>query len=390
MNRRRWPTTLWVALLSIGVFWAAACAPGPAHPAPSANPLTLGQDGVAGDDDVLGAALGAGGSVVAFVSEATNLVPGDTNGVADLFVRDVPSGSLTRPVEAVLPRVRITPDGRFVSYSRLDGAVGVLDRVSGARTEWIPGFSGFGFAPFLPVVAPDGATAVYGAYSSFGIVPPACRVRDLATGAESDCPAAGAGYGTVAIDAASADARFVLYFWLDQSGGGTSGRFLWDRTAGTVEPVPADVVGFPGMLALSDDGRYLASLDLAAGGPPFSTRLLDLATGTVRTLPVPPDGTTVAVAVDASGAVLLLSEATNLVPGDTNGAADLFVWHATGGTVSRLSVASDGSQLPRGAEACGRGPGQLLAGGAAACGLTADPAAPADTNAAVDAYRFGA
>ena len=43
-----------------------------------------------------GATMSADGSVVAFWSEATNLVPGDTNGLADVFVRDLRTGTITR------------------------------------------------------------------------------------------------------------------------------------------------------------------------------------------------------------------------------------------------------------------------------------------------------
>src|SRR5262249_1236731 len=43
-----------------------------------------------------GATMSADGSIIAFRSEATNLVPGDTNGLADVFVRDLRTGIVTR------------------------------------------------------------------------------------------------------------------------------------------------------------------------------------------------------------------------------------------------------------------------------------------------------
>ncbi|HET7742789.1 MAG TPA: hypothetical protein VFL67_19235, partial [Mycobacterium sp.] len=42
-----------------------------------------------------GASLSSDGNLVAFVSASPSLVPGDTNGVADVFVRDVAAGTTT-------------------------------------------------------------------------------------------------------------------------------------------------------------------------------------------------------------------------------------------------------------------------------------------------------
>ena len=49
--------------------------------------------GLANDAEVL---ISANGQVVAFSSTATNLVPGDTNGLADLFAYDQGTGATTR------------------------------------------------------------------------------------------------------------------------------------------------------------------------------------------------------------------------------------------------------------------------------------------------------
>ncbi len=42
------------------------------------------------------ASISADGRYVAFISYASNLVPGDTNGISDVFVRDLQTGALTR------------------------------------------------------------------------------------------------------------------------------------------------------------------------------------------------------------------------------------------------------------------------------------------------------
>jgi Tol biopolymer transport system component len=65
------------------------------------------------------------GRYVAFVSAANNLVAADTNGIADVFVRDLQAGVTTlASVGAALVSTSsgsespdITPDGRYVAFS---------------------------------------------------------------------------------------------------------------------------------------------------------------------------------------------------------------------------------------------------------------------------------
>src|SRR5262249_54366835 len=60
-------------------------------------------DGTEGDLDSSSPALSGDGRFVAFDSDATNLVPGDTNGASDVFVRDRVAGTIER--------VSLTADG---------------------------------------------------------------------------------------------------------------------------------------------------------------------------------------------------------------------------------------------------------------------------------------
>ena len=70
-------------------------------------------------------AISADGRIVAFLSEASNLVPGDTNGVTDVFVRNIQTGTTTRV--SVGPngvegnnhafQPSISADGRFVAFT---------------------------------------------------------------------------------------------------------------------------------------------------------------------------------------------------------------------------------------------------------------------------------
>jgi Tol biopolymer transport system component len=71
-------------------------------------------------------AISADGRFVAFASEATNLVPGDTNGFADIFVHDTVKGTIQRVsvasggAQAVGGHSfypSISADGRFVAFN---------------------------------------------------------------------------------------------------------------------------------------------------------------------------------------------------------------------------------------------------------------------------------
>ena len=68
--------------------------------------------------------ISADGRYVAFDSDASNLVPGDTNGTLDVFVRDLQSGAITRvstgamAIRAMRQSLSsdISADGRYVVF----------------------------------------------------------------------------------------------------------------------------------------------------------------------------------------------------------------------------------------------------------------------------------
>ena len=64
------------------------------------------------------------GQFVVFQSDASNLVPNDTNGVTDIFVRDLVAGTTTLvsvstnggPANGASTDPVMTPDGRYVAF----------------------------------------------------------------------------------------------------------------------------------------------------------------------------------------------------------------------------------------------------------------------------------
>jgi putative cell wall-binding protein/Tol biopolymer transport system component len=86
---------------------------------------SVGTGGAVSDGDAHELSLSADGRFLAFTSAADDLVPGDTNGLGDVFVRDVVAGTTTRAsvsstgIEGDLASFRplISPDGRYVVFT---------------------------------------------------------------------------------------------------------------------------------------------------------------------------------------------------------------------------------------------------------------------------------
>src|SRR5207253_2716603 len=86
--------------------------------------VSVASDGTEGNDVSLGSALSADGRFVAFDSAATDLVAGDTNGTNDVFVHDRQTG-ITERVSVASDGTQgnkassypaLSADGRFVAF----------------------------------------------------------------------------------------------------------------------------------------------------------------------------------------------------------------------------------------------------------------------------------
>ena len=151
------------ALLALALFAAPTTAS-------AAEFLTLGADGPSG-----AASISSDGRFVAFASEAGNLVPGDTNGASDVFVRDRLTGITTRISGGSGPSgaPSISGDGRIVAFvSRAPDLVPgdrngrgidvyVHDRVTG-RTRRLTPAAGL-YQSFDPSVCAEGRHVAFSA-----------------------------------------------------------------------------------------------------------------------------------------------------------------------------------------------------------------------------------
>jgi Tol biopolymer transport system component len=236
--------------------------------------VSVASDGTQGNDLSQVPDISADGRYVAFVSHATNLVPGDTNGTSDVFRHDLKTGETIR--------VSVGPGGR---------------QSTGAR----PGSPDFVVASMWPAISKDGRHVAFFSYGD-GLVdgPHAVSdvyVRDVRTGT------------TTVVTAA-----------LDGGAANRSGPDLPDI-------VPS----------ISDDGRYVGFVSWASNLVPGDTNdwndgfVRDLKKHVTRRVTVGAQGQqgllpSQEIAVDGNADTIAFStQAENFLPGDSNSRPDILV-----------------------------------------------------------------
>jgi Tol biopolymer transport system component len=285
-----------------------------------------------------GISMTADGRRIAFASISPGLVPGDTNGVYDVFVRDRLTGSVER--------CSVSSTGE--QGDRLSGLYGVAISAYGR-------YVAFGSrATNLVAGDTNGVSDVF--------------VRDLVLGTTERVSldsAGNEGDGSSFHPALSADGRFVAFtsYATNLVPGDTNGlydTFVRDRATGITERVSVDSTGaevHDGSYrpSISSDGRYVAfeslSSELVAGDTNLTWDVFvhDRWTGitereSLSTAGVQGNDASWDVAISGDGRFVVFSSyATNLVPGDRNGDMDVFVRDRQLGTTQRVSVASDGT-----------------------------------------------
>jgi Tol biopolymer transport system component len=180
-------------------------------------------------------ALGRSGTFVAFSSRASNLVPGDTNGVADIFVRNHKTGTTERvsvgaggaQANGASRRPSISNDGRYVVFetdaTNLPGTgddtvadVVVRDRTLATTTtvSISPNGTPMFAAAVDPAISGDGRTV---AFLVRQFVSGSCcintgpYVRDLAAGVTRQMPATYGDIAQLGQSALSDDGRRIVY-----------------------------------------------------------------------------------------------------------------------------------------------------------------------------------
>jgi Tol biopolymer transport system component len=271
-------------------------------------------------------AISDDGRHVAFSSEATNLVSGDTNNAQDIFVHDRQTGQ-TRRVSVASNAAEangssgamdISADGRFVTFSS-------------AATNLVAGDTN-GKADIFVYDLQAGSTT---------------RVSVNSSGAQAD--------GGGADPAISGDGRYVVF--LSDSGNldaradeyrGKDLVYVHDRQIGqtTLASVASDgsilTVGLFDQPTISRDGRYVAFsfYDKGNNNGILHIWVRDIQTGESRSVENG-NASSSSSSLSADGKIVAFSSgASNLVSGDTNGAGDIFVREVVYGPERNPTVAS--------------------------------------------------
>ncbi len=350
-------------------------------------------NGVSGES-----AMTPDGRYVAFASTASNLVPGDTNGIQDIFVRDLQAGvtMLASPGATVVAGAtgpsrsdspQLTPDGRYVAFLSTAtnlvpgvttvGEVYVRD-LTGAATYLASGNAhtliAINAISYNQAISDDGQFVAFESStngSSTGGVIQRYHVQSGATDVVySKAAAIQTGYACSRNLDMTPDGRFIAFIASTNSG---SGIYLWDAQTATTTLVSGDTNNAVPASSFSDwpvvdpSGRFVVFLSTATSlttnvvAGDFHLYLRDVQSGSTLLLDADTNG--FGFPKDFLNPARLIPDgrflafdcsdeypATNidnqppafpdrsLVPNDNNRAYDVFVRDLTANTIELVSV----------------------------------------------------
>ncbi len=338
-------------------------------------------------------AISADGNFVAFESRATNLVPGDTNGVIDIFVHDLRSGETKRvsvdsaglEANGRSENPSISADGRFIAFQsgatnlvrpdlNVKDDIYVHDQETGRTFLVSKTTSGqSAFDSISPVISAQGRYVAYQSesdeYSSTDINGAADifvfdTSKNYAVHVSVNANGDGSGPGRYcSYPAMSANGRFVAFASpatnFHSGSTGQESIFVKDRATDVLHLASQSTGGVVGALhstlpALSADGRYVAyestSSELVAGDNNNERDIFrhDLATGETIRVNLSSAGNeandrSFDPSLSGDGRfVVFTSYASNLVANDTNDAEDIFIHDCENGTTEVISVGANG------------------------------------------------
>ena len=357
--------------------------------------VSVNTNGVCGNGASYSSAMTPDGRYVVFASAATDLVPGDANGIPDIFVRDLLSGKTqlvsvhaqaTNTYGSLSDTPAITPDGRYVTFyssatnlvpgQRLGGEIFQRDLLTGTTT-WI---SAGARALFQSATGSSNAvpcnlrTSDDGNYVAFevctntsgtverGIILRYSRASGLTDLIHTNAYMPWGPFEAIQDLDLTPDGRFVTYVAnVTGSAGNNTAIYLWDAQTGTNLLISANTnnalpaANFCDQPVVSSNGQYVAffsgSTELAAnasGSGPFAY-LRDVAAGMTLLLNADTNG---ASAGDSSMQTLDLSadgrcavfesSLGSLVMNDDNRGYDVFLRNITNGSAELISARQPG------------------------------------------------
>ena len=304
--------------------------------------VSVSSSGEEGNNNSSRSSLSADGRFVAFGSFASNLVPGDSNGLTDIFINDTEAGTTERvsvsntgeQSNGVSRSPSLSANGRYVAFHS-------------SASNLVPGDT-------------NGLTDIFIYDRETGTTE---RVNLSSIGEQSN-------NGVSSFTSLSADGRHVAFYSTASNlvPGDTNGHsdiFIHDRLTNTTERVSVSSTGEQGnggsnFVTLSADGRFVTfgsnASNLVANDNNGVTDsfIHDRLTGTTERVSITSLGeqgnaSSTPDSVSADGQlVTFTSRATNLVLNDTNGWEDVFIHDRATGKTNRLSVSSTGEQGNKG------------------------------------------
>jgi Tol biopolymer transport system component len=337
-----------------------------------------------------GLSVSTDGRYVAFASDATNLVAGDTNGRTDVFIMDRKTHTVTRVSEGGTAATAvegdgdsnapaISADGRYIAFT--SSATNLVVGDTNNRTD---------------IFVMDRQTHT---------------VTRVSEGGTGGLPVEGGSSSSNA--SISADGRYVAF---DSSAnnlvsGDTNGKsdvFVMDRQTHTVTRVSeggtsASLIqgnNSSGVPSISADGRYVTfasyATNLVAGDTNLAQDIFLMDNQTHTLTRVSEGGTSAAPIqsndysdipkISANGMyIVFFSTATNLVAGDTNGNNDIFVMDLATHSLTRVS---EGGTSSSPIEGIGSSDFPTISADGRYVAFTSDAAnlVPGDTNANQDIF----
>ena len=356
--------------------------------------VSVSPSGERANSDSAFASISASGRFVAFMSDASNLVPGDTNISWDVFVYDrraaktvqASVNSLGQKGNGRSTSPSISADGRYVAFAsyannlvpgdtnnELD--IFVHDRTTGRTTRVSVSSSGeqANKNSNFPAITPDGRYIAFASYAS-NLVPGDTKeqedvfVHDQHTGTTTRASVSSTGRegnGFSSSPQISADGRYVVFLsgstnLVRNDTNGSWDIFLHDlstrkTTRVSVSPSGEQANDDSSDPSISADGRYIAfatrANNLVAGDTDTATEVIvhDMSTRRNTLISVSPSGRhgykdSFDPSISVDGRYVAFMSHASLVPGDTNGFLDIFVRDTRRRVTIRASVSSSGEQ----------------------------------------------
>jgi hypothetical protein len=382
-------------------------------------------DGVVAGNGSINPCLSGDGRFVAFESDASTLVPGDTNDVTDVYRKDLATGEVVRisvnghgqEVQGYSREPRCSDDGVRVSFHSIAAGYVAVDANGGKPDVFVRDVS-TGTTRIVSVssagvqgngnnwnmsISGNGERVAIMSYSN-NLVPGDTNnradifVHDLQSGQTTRVSVAtnGAQANDHSLGGSlSRDGRYVCFTSLasNLTPGDTNNKpdvFVHDLQTGITERVSVDSAGAQGSGEsgsglLSGDGRFVAFLSSAANlapngsGSAAQVYLHDRVTGTTTRESVDAAGEQgdyksdeLAFSSDG-GTIAYRSYATNLVPNDSNNQTDIFVRSVSGCAPSIASYCSASDTSIAGCQAQVSAQGQPSLSAPASFTITSGP-----------------